>query len=150
MQTVNTDKHLSDDLLDQYRAGLLDDNPQALQTMNAHLSDCEACRQRLQQWQKLLPDTDANLESTFAMQRNTVLQRPASRRKYTLPALAIAASVFFALIGVTVFTTTTTQPPATQQTQVARDNNVELLDDIDFYIWLSQHEDVDKQNAGNT
>lgn len=151
MQTVNTDNHLSDDILDQYRAGLLDDSPQILQPLREHLAHCASCRQRAQTWERLQPTAPDSMAQDFAAQRDQVFKKPAPRRSWTMPALAIAASVFFALIGINVFTTTAPpQPVTTPHTQVARDNNAELFTDIDFYIWLSQHQDAHKQNEGNT
>jgi len=155
MQTVNLDtehSHLSDEQLDQYRAGLLDDEPQTLTLIESHLAECSACQRRQQQWdvlaQNLRPTApNETLEQTFESQRRDALQ--AHRRKSSyLPAIAIAASVFFAIIGVSVFTVT--QPPSAPTEQQIAVENTEILDDIDFYIWLSQNQSENISNEGNT
>lgn len=155
MQTVKYDlenNHLSDDLLDQYRAGLLDGEQDILIAIKSHLAHCPDCQKKHQQWDTLAKaiqpaEATSGLHQAFAAQRQATLIAHRNKARY-LPAVAIAASLFFAVIGVSVFTVT--QPPsAPSEEQIAAENK-EILNDIDFYIWLSQHQSVTDGNEGNT
>jgi predicted anti-sigma-YlaC factor YlaD len=147
MQTVNQhiqSKHLSDDQIDQYRAGLLEDTPE----IREHLDNCDICRKRSQRWNQLNMDVHANLEGAFAAQRETVFKQARQKRFLTLPALAVAASLFVAIVGITTFTSLQQQNNVPQH-QIAQENT-EILNDIDFYIWLSHRQDDTAIDEGNT
>ncbi len=140
-------QHPDSELLDQLRAGLLDDQPTVKSELEAHLAGCEHCRQ-LTDWQQLaIPAMDPEqLEQRLAGIRQTVLATPVRPVRRYLP-LAAAASLIVALGSVLLLGE---QESATNQelaTARAGTETIDLYEDLDFYLWMADHKTSDKQSG---
>ena len=132
---MNTHKHPDSELLDQLRAGLLDEEPARKAALESHLEQCSACRQR-HNWPAALQAADPALDRRLDQARQQAMQahgKTALRRFAPLAAAAAVALVAILLVQ-------PTPQPGPQNTQVAGSTEVpEIYEDLDFYLWLTEH-----------
>ncbi len=137
--------HPDSEQLDRLRAGLLDDEHALKTGIESHLADCEACRKRYDWSGHLKPGglpLDAPVEQ-LANLREQAINAPAPPRRL-LP-LAVAAAL--ALVAVVlVKPALQDQPARTQLAQTPTETTPVLYEDLDFYLWLTDHKD----NADST
>jgi hypothetical protein len=134
------DQHPDSDVLDQLRAGLLDDDVSRKAEVEAHLRLCRNCRQRYD-WPAALRADDErsrDLDGRLNLARRQAL---ASTKKSALRRFApLAAAAAIALIA--VLAVRPLQSPDEQQTRVAGTRPAavpEVYEDLDFYLWLADH-----------
>lgn len=145
MKTPET--HPETELLDKLRAGLLDDTLQREQITN-HVRNCESCRQRTD-WQGILSSSalaTTELEQRLNNARRQALQAPQrSMMARRLAPLAAAASI--ALVAVLLINPMQQSPTTDSALSVAGQDSPELYEDLDFYLWLTEHSNGDKDSA---
>ena len=133
--------HPDTELLDQLRAGLLDDDPVEKAELEAHRADCKSCRQGydwsggLRPGALAVPDPSARLDQA---RRRALQSAGHGRRLRRLIPVAVAASV--ALVAV-LLVKPALEPDAGNN-QLARSENgevPELYEELDFYLWLADH-----------
>jgi len=132
--------HPDTELLDQLRAGLLDDDPVRKAELETHLQGCQRCRQRfdwdgtLQPGHLAIPHPTQRLEHA----RQQAVRAPAARRPPRLVPFAVAAAV--ALVAVLLIRPAL--EPDAEQPRLAERNATEvpeLYEELDFYLWLADH-----------
>ena len=132
--------HPDTELLDQLRAGLLDDDPVRKTELEAHLQGCGRCRQRydwdgrLQVGRLAIPHPSQRLERA----RQQALHAVAARRLPRVVPFAVAAAV--ALVAVLLIKPALQPEP--EQARLAGGNATEvpeLYEELDFYLWLADH-----------
>jgi anti-sigma factor RsiW len=134
------DQHPDTHLLDQLRAGLLDDDAPQKAEVEAHIEQCERCRQRYR-WPQTLRAEETQSRDLEARLRIARQQALTSKNKSALqrwPALAAAAAI--ALVAVLAIKPL--QSPDEQETQMAGSTAgavPEVYEDLDFYLWLADH-----------
>jgi hypothetical protein len=139
--------HPDSELLDRLRAGLLDDTPARKRELEAHLENCQHCRQRYDLGGTLrvgaleIPDARQGLERA----RRQALQAPPRTPARRLAPFAVAAAV--ALVAVLLVKPALEPEP--ESARLASNGNKEvpeLYEDLDFYLWLADHkEDEDSR-----
>jgi predicted anti-sigma-YlaC factor YlaD len=135
------DRHPNSDLLDQLRAGLLDDDASRKVEVETHLRQCRSCRQRYDWPAALRADEEQSrdLDRGLDLARRQAL---ASTKKSALRRFApLAAAAVIALIA--VLAVRPLQSPDGQQTRVAGTTTgaaPEVYEDLDFYLWLADHQ----------
>ena len=140
-------KHPDHILLDQLRAGLLDDQVQLKAELGKHLQHCELCRQATD-WKQIADRTTvpAHLDSRLEAIRKSAMH-PAPRRTSSFIPIAAAASVIALLTASLLFITTDmTTDSATIQAQATP---VDIYEDLDFYLWMADHTAEDGQSTQN-
>ena len=137
------DQHPDTETLDQLRAGLLDEDPSRKAAVEAHLQRCESCRHSYQWPTAALQPEGAQIEQ-LARQldgaRRRALQAPEKTSLRRLTPLVAAAAV--ALVAVLVIKPL--QSPDTEETQLAGTTPgavPDVSEDLDFYLWLADHND---------
>jgi predicted anti-sigma-YlaC factor YlaD len=134
------DQHPDSDVLDQLRAGLLDDDASRKAKVEVHLRQCRSCRQRYDWPAALRADEEQSraLEGRLNLARRHAL---ASTKKSALRRFApLAAAGAIALVA--VLAVKPLQSPDEQQTRVAGTTPAavpEVYEDLDFYLWLADH-----------
>ncbi len=135
------DQHPGTEILDQLRAGLLDDNPSRKAAVEAHLQQCESCRHSYQ-WPAAALQPDGAQFEQLARQldgvRRRALQAPHKTSLRRLAPLFAAAAI--ALVAVLVVKPL--QSPDTEKTQLAvttPSTVPDIYEDLDFYLWLADH-----------
>lgn len=132
--------HPDTELLDQLRAGLLDDDPARKHELERHLADCPRCRQRHSWAEWLAPGARVVSEPTErldAARRHAI--RSAGRaavRRFIPFAVAAAAALVAVLLVKPVL------EPESSDTRVASHDTrevPEVYEDLDFYLWLADH-----------
>jgi anti-sigma factor RsiW len=149
-------RHPDPELIDRLRAGLLDERPADKAALEAHLSDCSACRACRDSWRQLSPDRlggprhagDALSHELAAVRRQALRAASARRRFRGIPAYATAALLLIALgAGLLLL-----QPALQDDDRLAafeEDSIPDPYEDLDFYLWLAnQDESGDKQENG--
>ncbi|NOZ09870.1 MAG: DUF3379 domain-containing protein [Gammaproteobacteria bacterium] len=129
--------HLSDEQLDQRRAGLLN-TPQ----MEAHLNQCPSCQKRAGAWDRIaahLNDRTADeMVERLRAHRRSILSNTNRTRRRVIPHMATAALIAM-VVGVGLYTQLQPLSPlpdgANNMTA-----NTELFTEIDFYVWMGQQE----------
>lgn len=135
------DLHPDTELLDQLRAGLLDENPRQKAELEAHIQQCERCRQSYN-WPGALRSDDTQIQHLISQldgARRQALRAPkkTALRRYT----PLAAAAAIALVAVLVVKPL--QSPDRDETQLAGTTPSavpEVYEDLDFYLWLADHE----------
>lgn len=134
------DQHPASELLDQLRAGLLDENPSQKAELKAHLQECQTCRQSYD-WPGALGSDDAQIQHLVRQldgARRHALLAPGKTALRRFTPLAAAAAI--ALVAVLVVKPL--QSPDTDETRLAGTTSVavpEFYEDLDFYLWLADH-----------
>jgi anti-sigma factor RsiW len=165
--------HPDDDQLDRYRAGLLD-GTRAAETLAAHLAECAHCRARLERWARLARVAFAAEEvhdealrrawreglaqARRRRERRAAVTAQRPQRLRFVPALALAAAVAVLAVGLAFkFLPATPEAPSPVQTAAteagpptAAAAPADLLADLDFYLWLSNHEPAVLLNPGSS
>jgi len=139
--------HPDTELLDQLRAGLLDDDPVQKTGLEAHLEQCQRCRERYDWGGRLhagaLPIADAKQRLDRARQQ--ALQATGRGVVKRFVPFAVAAAV--ALVAV-LLVKPALEPDAddTRVAGTATTEVPELYEELDFYLWLADHkEDKDSR-----
>ena len=140
--------HPEPELLDQLRAGLLDEKPAQKAELESHIQHCEACRQ-LYDWPAALrpeaPQVGA-LSRQLDQARQQALAVPdKSLLRRFVPVAAAAAIALVAVILVNPL-----QQPDSDDTQLAgtgRTDTPEVFEDLDFYLWLADHKDTEDSST---
>lgn len=132
--------HPDSEQLDRLRAGLLDDTPAVKAEIEAHLGKCNACRKRYG-WPGILQTDElpggAPGEALDQIRRRA-LDGPAPRQR--LIPFAVAAAL--ALVAVVlVKPSLQDSEPDTQLAQTPAESVPVLYEDLDFYLWLADHEE---------
>ena len=139
--------HPDTELLDRLRAGLLDDDPVQRTELEAHLEDCQRCRQRynwdghLQVGGLAIADTGERLDRA---RRRALEATPPGLAHRFVPFAVAAANARVAVLLV--------KPALEPETEAARLASTdarevpELYEELDFYLWLADHkEDKDSR-----
>ena len=136
-------QHPDTELLDRLRAGLLDDYPVQKGEVEAHLQGCEQCRQRCDWETKLqaaalqFPQLDERLQHA----RQRALHSP--RRKALQRFVPLAAAAAVALVAVVVVNPLRQETPSETQVASTDKNEVpEVVEELDFYLWLADHKHI--------
>jgi hypothetical protein len=132
------DQHPHSDLLDQLRAGLLDDDAARKAEVEAHIRQCKSCRQRYD-WPAALRADEAqsgDLDGRLNLARRQALTSTGKSALRRFAPLAAAAAI--ALIA--VLAVKPLQSPDEQETRLAGTAPgavPEVYEDLDFYLWLA-------------
>ena len=131
-----SEQHPDSILLDQLRAGLLDDDPRQKAELEQHLQRCERCRHAYN-WPgnlgSAMPELDSRLDD---LRRRALTAQPARRLRALVP---LAAAAALALVAVALVNL---QPePRNDGPQIANNSQAapDLYEDLDFYLWLADH-----------
>ncbi len=134
------DQHPDTESLDRLRSGLLDENPALKSELEAHLAQCKKCR-HLYDWPGALRAPDRHTDSVEnhldRARQQALASTPVSTLRRFAP-LATAAAVAL----VTIVSLNHWQANDTTETQMAgntRQDVPEVYEDLDFYLWLSDH-----------
>ena len=134
------DQHPDTELLDQLRAGLLDEDPLQKAALDAHIQQCETCRQGYD-WPAALRSDDGQTQHLVGQLDHARHQALLARKKTALRRFApLAAAAAIALVAVLVVKPL--QSPDTGDTRLAGttpDAVPEIYEDLDFYLWLTDH-----------
>ena len=132
--------HPQTELLDQLRAGLLDDAPARKAELEAHLQECPRCRRQydweatLQAGKLAIPHPARRLEQA----RQQALRAASVRHLPRLVPFAVAAAV--ALIAVLLIKPALDPEPEQARLADSSAGEVpELYEELDFYLWLADH-----------
>ena len=129
------DQHPDTELLDQLRAGLLDDDPQRRSGLEAHLEHCEQCRRRYD-WPAALAggdsQTDQLNERLDRARRRALATPPGSALRRFAPLATAAAIALIAILAVNQWQQT--QPTETQVAGTGNGEIPEVYEDLDFYL----------------
>lgn len=142
--------HLSDTELDALRAGLYDDRIDERDTLRAHISACDACRDRAAIWAKAKNALGAerpDLRVQLSARRAAALAGTGAavpRSSWRVP-MALAASVAVLAIALGVALQTSEN---SGDGQLAETETVDLYTDIDFYLWLLRKQQDDMGPSG--
>jgi len=135
------DLHPDTELLDQLRAGLLDDDPARKAELETHIRDCAVCHRRYTFNGMLQPGAlaSSDLDRQLNEARRRAMQAPARHRAQRLVPLAVAAAI--ALVAVVLVNPV--QELISTDHQVASSTTgkdvPELYEELDFYLWLADH-----------
>jgi hypothetical protein len=134
------DQHPDTELLDQLRAGLLDENPSQKAELEGHIQLCERCRQSYD-WPGALRSDDTQIQPLIGQLDEARRQALRASKKTTLRRFApLAAAAAIALVAVLVVKPL--QSPDTDETQLAGTTAgtiPDVYEDLDFYLWLADH-----------
>jgi len=134
------DQHPDSELLDQLRAGLLDENPLQKAGLEAHIQQCVTCRQGYD-WPAALRPDDAQIQHLVRQLDGARRQALLTRKKTALRRFApLAAAAAIALVAVLVVKPL--QSPDMGDTRLAGTTPgavPEIYEDLDFYLWLTDH-----------
>ena len=142
---MHSQQHPEPDQIDRLRAGLLDDQPEAKASLEAHIAGCAICQQH-NNWQLLHPgalgpdlDKDA-LQQLLRNARRQALQTGNLRHRHGFVPYATAALL---LIAVSIGIWTLQPENGGQQQMVAQDNPMipDIYEDLEFYLWLANQKD---------
>jgi hypothetical protein len=139
--------HPDTELLDRLRAGLLDDDSVQRTELEAHLEDCQRCRQRynwdgrLQVGGLAIADTGQRLDQA----RRRALQSTPPGLVHRFVPFAVAAAI--ALVAVLLVKPALEPEPEEARLASTDAREVpELYEELDFYLWLADHkEDKDSR-----
>ena len=134
------DQHPDSELLDQLRAGLLDEYPSQKTELEAHMKQCEKCRQSFD-WPGALRSDDTQIQHLIGQldgARREALRAPqkTALRRFTPLAAAAAVALVAGLVVKPL------QSPDTDETQLAGTTAgtvPDVYEDLDFYLWLADH-----------
>lgn len=154
-------RHPDSERLDRLRAGLLDERPAERSALEAHLSACPECRERLDSWRQLRPEAlgprpdSGALSAELAAARRQALQAAASsRHQRRFPAYAVAAVLLLALGTGLWWSLQPALPDRDRLASLEDDSIPDPYEDLDFYLWLAnQHEPPEQEEhvgADNT
>lgn len=142
---MHNQHHPDPELLDRLRAGLLDGQPEEKTALEHHLAACRTCQSRFEGWRQLGPTAlgprldPGMLRNDLRKLRHRALDAAGSGHHRSITPYAAAALL---LIAVSAGLWTLQQEPvvapqlAVQDTQDVPD----LYEDLDFYLWLADHE----------
>jgi len=139
--------HPDTERLDQLRAGLLDDKPAQKAELEAHIQHCKTCRQRYD-WPTVL--TGVPQASALNTQLDRARQRALTVPKKTLLRRFVPVAAAAAMALVTVILVNPLQQPDSADTQLARTTEAdspEVFEDLDFYLWLADHKDMEDSST---
>jgi len=135
-----SDQHPDSELLDQLRAGLLDEKPLQKAGLEAHIQQCKTCRQDYD-WPAALRLDDAQNRHLVRQLERARHQALMARKKSALRRFTpLAAAAAIALVAVLVVKPL--QSPDTDDTRLAGTTPgavPEIYEDLDFYLWLADH-----------
>jgi len=135
------DQHPDSELLDQLRAGLLDENPLQKAGLEAHIQQCETCRQDYD-WPAALRSDDAQIQHLGRQLERSRRQALLARKKTAPRRFAPLAAAAAAIAVVAVLVVKPLQSPDTGDTRLAGTTPgtvPEIYEDLDFYLWLTDH-----------
>lgn len=130
--------HPDSTLLDQLRAGLLDDMPRQKAEIEQHLQQCRYCR-RAYDWPASLRAASSGVDSRLDKLRHQALApRPARRR--SRPWLPLAAAAALAVVAVALVNLLQPESPNDSPRIATNSQTVpDLYEELDFYLWLADH-----------
>jgi ferric-dicitrate binding protein FerR (iron transport regulator) len=132
-----SEQHPESALLDQLRAGLLDDKPEQRAELQKHLQYCEQCR-HVYEWPTRLRQAIPAMDSRLDELRTRALTAPSVRRFRPLVPLAAAAAL--AVVAIALVNLQPDTPNDTPQVAASSPATVpDLYEDLDFYLWLADH-----------
>ena len=139
--------HPDTELLDQLRAGLLDDMPAKKAELESHIQHCDTCRQRYD-WPAVLRSgaAQSDLNQRLDRARRQALAVPEKSLLRRLVPVAAAAAIAL----VTVVLVNPLQDTGNNDLQLAssgEENTPEVFEDLDFYLWLADHTDTDDSST---
>ena len=153
---MHNQQHPDSELLDQLRAGLLDDQPARKVELEQHLANCDSCHAQSRIWQQLNPDAlgpklDGDLTDDLQAIRNQALnQTPQGLNRPLVPYATAALLVLAVTAGLWTLTPgiDSSQPMTAQSTHTVPD----IYEDLEFYLWLAEQKDgnMDNTNPNNT
>lgn len=157
---MHSQQHPDPEQLDRLRAGLLDDRPQEMAALEAHLAACDACRARLGSWEQLMPGAlgpaldPAALGRDLRAARQRALDSDRSmQHRHTFTPWATAALLLIA-VSVGIWTGHHWLQPQPQLTAQATHEVPDIYEDLDFYLWLADQKDTESEthsdNPNNT
>lgn len=157
---MHNQQHPDLEQLDRLRAGLLDQLPQEKARLEAHLTDCGACRAQYSSWAQLAPGAlGPRLEPAALGQDLRAARARALTRGRSLPqrhAFAPYATAALLLLAVTVgiWTGHNWLQPEPQLGTQASAEVPDLYEDLDFYLWLADQNEsrteTPNSNPNNT
>jgi ferric-dicitrate binding protein FerR (iron transport regulator) len=134
----SSERHPDGALLDQLRAGLLDDKPSQKTALEQHLRQCETCRNAYH-WPAALgaaiPQPDE--QQLDRLRRQAQAATGPVRRRPRLAPVAAAAVLAIAAVGLFRLLPPTAPDPA--QVAAHSQNVPDVYEDLDFYLWLADH-----------
>lgn len=145
--------HPNSEQLDQLRAGLLEDRPEARRELEKHLASCAACRNAYDSWDQLKPaalgplQDESDLAKDLATARNSALSTGRTRVSAALVPFAATALL---ILGISVALFSIDRDNGNGVQTVAQQEQVvpDLYEDIDFYLWMADHDNA--VNGGST
>ena len=140
---MHRQQHPDPEQLDQFRAGLLDEQVEEKAALEAHIEHCPSCQSLLNNWQQLGPAAlgpqldPESLGHSLQQARRQALDSKNARPSRTFMPYATAALLLIAVsIGFWV-----AQPEYRETTLATADQGQDvpgLYEDIDFYLWLAE------------
>ena len=151
---MHNQQHPDTELLDQLRAGLLDDLPEQKAAIEQHLLDCGTCRARAGIWKQLEPDalgpqidTEALSNSLQAARQQALADASPSPHRTLVPFATAALLVLAVSVGYW------TMQPDIDTTNMTADTSQavpDIYEDLDFYLWLANQNETDDSNPNST
>ena len=147
---MHNQQHPDTELLDQLRAGLLDDQPEQKAAIEQHLAGCDTCRASADIWKQLGPaalgpelDT-TGVDISLQAARQQALAGASRGRQWLIPLATAALLVLAVTVGLW-----TTQPgvDTTNMTADAGQAVPDIYEDLDFYLWLANQSETDNGNT---
>lgn len=137
--------HPSDDQLDQLRAELYED-PAIGNILRAHVDSCAACQARTSIWRRATAALDAmnapGLAGALSARRRQAQKGVPARRVMPRMVRALAAVLAAIAIGLgAVFYIA--GPDRTPVVTADADDQSDIYADLEFYLWLINHETDD-------
>jgi len=131
-----SEQHPDSVVLDQLRAGLLDDASLQKKDIEQHLQHCDRCR-RVYAWPDSLhaarPELDGRLD---ALRATATATRPIRRLRRFVP---LAAAAALALLAVALINLQPAPKNAGPRVADRGQTEPDLYEDLDFYLWLAEH-----------
>jgi anti-sigma factor RsiW len=151
---MHNQQHPDTELLDQLRAGLLDEQPEQKSAIEQHLAVCDACRTRTEIWKQLEPESlgprvDAGKVRTSlqAARRHALASESRGRQRVLVPVATAALLVLAVTVGIW---TTQSDIDTTNTMADAGQAVPDIYEDLDFYLWLANQNEADETNPNST
>ena len=151
---MHKQQHPDTELLDQLRAGLLDDQPEQKAAIELHLAGCNSCRAHTDVWKQLEPgalgprvDAGGIGISLQSARRQALTDAPRDRQRSLVPLATAALLVLAVSAGLW-----TTQSDIDTTTMTAANSQAvpDIYEDLDFYLWLANQNETDDANPNST
>jgi hypothetical protein len=134
--------HPDSEQLDSLRAGLLDDKPQLKSDIENHLGSCASCQKRYDLAGCLQPGrlpVDMPAEQLDRIRHQALQPRTLPQR--LLPIAIAAALALVTVVLVKPSLQDRDSAPATRMAQTPLEATPVLYEDLDFYLWLTDHKE---------